>query len=243
MPEGPSIAILKELTEQFAGKKILEAGGNAKIDMAKLDGQKIIAIKTWGKHYLICLKDLTIRIHLMLFGSYRINEEREAKPRLSLKFSKGELNFYACSVKLIEEPLDDVYDWGADIMSDEWDAAAARKKLKALPDTLTCDALLDQHIFSGSGNIIKCEVLWRVRLHPLTHIGNLPTAKLNELIKETRNYAFDFLEWKKQYVLRKHWSVYSKKLCPRCHIPVIKEVMGKTKRRTFYCHNCQLIYE
>jgi len=243
MPEGPSIVILKELTEQFVGKKILEAGGSAKIDMSLLEGQMIVAIRTWGKHYLICLKDVTVRIHLMLFGSYRINEERDANPRLSLKFKKGSLNFYACSVKLIEDDLDDVYDWSADIMSDKWSATSAKKKLKAHPDMLACDALLDQEIFSGSGNIIKCEVLWRVRLHPLTPVGNLPAAKLTELIKETRHYAFDFLEWKKQFVLRKHWAVYSKKKCPRCHIPVIKEVMGKTKRRTFYCNNCQLIYE
>jgi len=62
---------------------------------------------------------------------------------------------------------------------------------------LACDALLDQHIFSGSGNIIKNEVLFRTRIHPLSLVSKLPTKKLTELIKETHNYAFDFLEWKK----------------------------------------------
>ena len=50
MPEGPSIFILKELiTPLFKGKRITEAFGNAKIDMAQLTGKKIIDIRCWGK--------------------------------------------------------------------------------------------------------------------------------------------------------------------------------------------------
>ena len=32
MPEGPSIVILKELTQGFVGKQIKTVGGNSKID-------------------------------------------------------------------------------------------------------------------------------------------------------------------------------------------------------------------
>lgn len=70
----------------------------------------------------------------MLFGSYCINEQKPAPPRLSLGFSKGEeLNFYACSVKFVEGELDDAYDWSADVMNPTWDPAAARRKLRAAP--------------------------------------------------------------------------------------------------------------
>jgi endonuclease-8 len=85
MPEGPSIVILKELVPPFKGKKVLEVSGNSKMDIQRMAGKKIIDFKSWGKHFLICFKDFTVRIHFMLFGSYRINEEKEAKPRLSLK--------------------------------------------------------------------------------------------------------------------------------------------------------------
>ena len=179
----------------------------------------------------------------MLFGSYRINEEKDAVPRLSLKFRNGVMNFYACSVKIIEGDLDNVYDWSKDIMADEWDPAAAKKKLKAHPDTLACDALLDQHIFSGSGNIIKNEVLFRIKVHPLSKIGKLPADRLKLLIKEDRDYAFDFLKWKKAFELKQHWLAHTKKICPRCNIPLMKEHLGKTNRRTFYCNNCQVLYE
>ena len=241
MPEGPSIIILKEAINIFKGKKVLRATGSSKIDFKKIDNKKIIDFKSWGKHTLICFDGFFIRIHLLMFGSYRVNETKDAKPRLHLEFKKGELNFYTCSVQLIEKNPDEVYDWSADIMSEKWDAKKAAKKLKEIPDTLICDALLDQNIFSGLGNIIKNEVLFRTRTHPKTKIGNLPLKKRNELLKEVVQYAFDFLKWKKEFILKKHWLAYGKKICPRCNIPLHKEYLGKGKRRTFFCNNCQIL--
>jgi len=243
MPEGPSIVILKELVMPFKGKKILEATGNAKIDMGPLPGEKIRDFRSWGKHFLICLPKQTLRIHFLLFGSYSINEQTKPNPRLHLKFSKGSLFFYICSIKVLEGEPDEVYDWSGDVMNDSWDPARARKKLKAIPETLVADALLDQHIFAGVGNIIKNEVLFRIRVHPETRVGDLPPRKLTELIKEARNYSFDFLKWKKAFELKKHWLAHTKKTCSRCKIPLIKvPKLGKTQRRTFYCGNCQKLY-
>src|ERR1700761_8103473 len=112
MPEGPTIVILKETVQQFKGKKIIEASGNSKkLDINLLKDQTIIDFKSWGKHFLICFADFTLRIHFMLFGSYRLNEHSDKAPRLHLQFDNGELNFYACSVMLITEPLDEIYDW------------------------------------------------------------------------------------------------------------------------------------
>ena len=170
-------------------------------------------------------------------------KKKKLLPRLRLQFKNGNLNFYACSVQPIDEPLDILYDWTADVMNDNWDPKKAKQKLKALPDLLVCDALLDQQIFAGVGNIIKNEVLYRIHVHPKSKIGKLPVKQLNLLIKEARNYSFDFLEWKKQYVLKKHWLAHTKKTCPRCKIPLVKEYMGKTNRRSFFCNNCQMLYE
>jgi endonuclease-8 len=243
MPEGPSIIIVKEQVQQFRGKKIIKVEGNSKLDINRLEGKTIVDFKSWGKHFLICFEDFTVRIHFMMFGTYRINDRKDATPRLRLIFKKGELNFYTCSLKFIDENINDVYDWTGDVMNDHWDPKAAKKKLKLIPGTLVCDALLDQNIFAGVGNIIKNEVLYRIRLHPETSIKNIPVKKLNELLKEARNYSFDFLEWKKEFVLKNHWLAYSKKICPRDHVAFIKNHLGKTKRRTFYCDVCQILYE
>jgi len=243
MPEGPTIVILKEQVREFKGKKIIHVAGNSKIDYHQLQSKKVVDFKSWGKHFLICCKGITLRVHFMLFGSYRINERKATPARLSLQFENGELNLYACSVKIFNEDPDQLYEWSADVMNDAWDPSKAKRKLKRLPEMIVADALLDQNVFAGVGNIIKNEVLFRIRVHPKTKVGDLPPKKLAELIKEARNYSFEFLEWKKAFVLKKHWLIHTKKICPRCNIPVHKEHMGKTNRRTFFCENCQVLYE
>jgi len=242
MPEGPSLVIVKEEAAQFIAKKALTAAGNAKIDMDRIHGKKLVDIKTWGKHLLLCFDGFTLRVHFLLFGTYRINETKEAKLRLGLTFTNGELNFYTAAVKEIEGDLNIVYDWAADVMNDAWDAQAAKDKLKAVPDKMACDALLEQDIFSGVGNIIKNEVLYRVCVHPESKVGQLPEEKLDEMIAEARNYSFDFLNWKKEGTLKKHWLAHSKKTCHRCGLPFHKEYTGTKKRRSFFCTNCQTLY-
>jgi endonuclease-8 len=145
-------------------------------------------------------------------------------------------------VRYIEGPLADTYDWRGDVMSDEWDARAALRKLRAMPDTLVCDALLDQNIFAGVGNIIKNEVLFRIRAHPLSKVGALPARKLREMVEQARQYSFEFLEWKKAFVLRKHWLVHNKGICPRCLIKLKRAYLGATDRRSFFCESCQVGY-
>jgi endonuclease-8 len=217
--------------------------GNTKIDKSRLENQRIIALRSWGKHFLIELPHVTLRVHFLMFGTYRINERKESAPRLSLGFVKGtELNLYACSLQYVEGKLDDTYDWSADVMSDAWDAAAARKKLRAMPNALVCDALLNQTVFAGVGNIIKNEVLFRIRVHPLSTVGALPAAKLRALVTQAREYSFEFLNWKKAFVLRKHWLVHTKRICPRCNIPLSNDHLGKTHRRSFFCERCQKMY-
>lgn len=116
------------------------------------------------------------------------------------------------------------------------------KKLAKYKDDLVCDILLNQKIFSGSGNIIKNEVLYQIGVQPKSKIKDLPVAKLKALAAQAREYAFDFLKWKKAYTLAKHWEVYSKKFCPKKHL-LKKENIGKNKRVSYYCETCQKQYD
>jgi endonuclease-8 len=243
MPEGPSIIILKEAIQALGleGQAVAEVSGNTSADIRRLVHRKVRSFQSWGKHFLICFDDCTVRIHLLMFGTYRINERKEATERLRLVFKNAELNFYTCSVKILEGRAEDHYDWSADIMSTHWAPASALKKLQSKPGTFLCDVLLDQEIFSGVGNIIKNEVLYLSGLQPLNTAGAIPLKRLKQLISAARQYSFDFLEWKKAGTLKAHWQIHTKKQCPKGH-PVIKEYTGKTKRRSFYCPVCQDLY-
>lgn len=243
MPEGPSIVLLKEALQPFSGKKIIAVSGNSKIDQQRLLNEKVISFQSWGKHLLICLKDFTVRIHLLMFGSYAINERKQQPARLSITFKNGELNFYACSIKILEGDVNSHYDFSVDVMNNKWDPESAEIKLKKNTEKLICDALLEQSIFSGVGNIIKNEVLYRVKIHPESIVKKLPVLKIKRLIKEARNYSFEFLEWKRNYVLKKHWLAHTKTICLRCNFPILKKYTGVKNRRSFFCTKCQLLYK
>lgn len=116
-------------------------------------------------------------------------------------------------------------------MSDKWKPAKALKKLAEMPDALACDVLLNQDIFSGSGNI-----------HPLNSISKIPEKKRKVMISETRKYAFDFLDWKKEGTLKKHWLAHTKQICPRHQAAFHKEYTDKNKRRSYFCEVCQKLY-
>ena len=240
MPEGPSLIIVKENIAPFIGSKIIAASGYAAINYSLLEQKKIIDIQTWGKHLFICLKDINIEIHLRMFGSYLINERKpKINAKLSLQFAKDELNFYVVDVKLIKDIS--IYDKEVDVMSEEWNEAKAIKKLKEYPKVKICDSLLDQQIFSGVGNIIKNEVLWRVKLHPETIVENITPAQLKKLMKEVVVYPLEFLKYRKEGTLAKYWKAYNQKLCSRCKNKIVKSYLGKGKRASFFCEHCQIL--
>jgi endonuclease-8 len=249
MPEGPSIVILRDEAAKFAGKVVRQVTGNSRQDITRMQGQRVRAFCSWGKHFLVRFDGFTMKVHFMLFGRYTIDQDKVgrdgaiATPRVSLAFDNGVLNLYACSVKFIEGDLDAIYDWSGDVMADAWDPAQARRKLKADPDMLAADALLDQAIIAGVGNLIKHEVLFRIRVHPESTVGALPPRKRAELIRQAREYSFDFLEWKKAYVLKKHYQVHTKTTCPRDgHRLSYRKHLGRAQRRAFFCEVCQKRY-
>lgn len=244
MPEGPSILLMKEDLERFVGKRVITIEGNAKIDKSLLKGKVLREIKTFGKQTFLVFDNISIRIHLLMFGSYSIDEQTkpDSRLRLGLHFKTGAVFFYTCSVKLTDNNHFSEIDWNADVLSEKWNARQAMKKIKSLPGSQVCDILLDQHIFSGVGNIIKNEVLFRIGVQPESLAGHLPSKKLTELISEARNYSFDFLKWKRAFVLKKHWLVHNKSLCPYCGHKLIKKHTGKTNRRSFYCETDQKLY-
>lgn len=245
MPEGPSLFILREDLQPFEGKRVLRVSGNSRLPIDAIGGKTLRRVRTWGKQLLLEFDPFTVRIHFLLYGRWLIDERKDATPRLSLGFARGrEVNFYACSVRFLTEPLDELYDWSGDVMSDTWDAAQARRKLREKPDRMVADVLLDQDVFAGVGNIIKNEVLHRIRLHPGSRVGALSPRKLGELVREARDYSFDFYRWRKAFELKKHYQVHTKQVCPRDgnRIRYVKS-FGTAHRRAFFCEECQRLVE
>src|SRR5688500_12687975 len=65
MPEGPSIVILREQVAAFSGRKVLRVEGNSKLDLSRMQGRRVVAFRSWGKHFLICFDGFAMRVHFL----------------------------------------------------------------------------------------------------------------------------------------------------------------------------------
>ncbi|MDF2930912.1 MAG: endonuclease [Chryseobacterium sp.] len=243
MPEGPTIVLMKEDLQKFVGKNVIEVNGSEVPENSEIKGEVLREIKIFGKQTYLIFDKIIFKIHLMMFGSYSLYNRKDIDTlKLGLTFKDGGMYFYTCVVKVIDESYLLKIDWEADIMSNRWNPEKTEKTLKAAPKMMICDALMNQDIFSGVGNIIKNEALFRVGIHPESLIGNLPPKKFQEIIAEARNYGFDFKKWKKANVLSKHFQIYHQKNCPICGAATVKKDTGKSKRTSFFCKNDQKLY-
>lgn len=232
--EGPSLVIASEEFKEFTNKKIIKAIVPASIQ--PLTGQKLLKAESWGKHFLLIFSNQILRIHFLMFGSYRINNPRENRiPKMQLDYKNDTIYFYSCAIKAITKEDLRAYDHSVDLMSDQWDSAKALKTIRAKEKSFVCDILMDQTIFSGLGNIMKNETLFRCQLHPEQRVGELTAKEQKLLVKEAHQYAHDFYEWKKINQLKRHWQIMRKKTCPLCGRKVVKRATGKLKRISHYC--------
>jgi endonuclease-8 len=243
MPEAPVIIQLCEQLQPFIAKHVITARGKAtKYSPDRLAGQKLVDVRTYGKELLMCFEDFTLRIHLMLFGSFTVNSHKDIEPTVGIEFANGEVNFYASNTYLIEEPLDEVYDFRTELMNEKFDKKLALERLEKEGDELICDAVLDQHIFAGLGNKIKDECLYHAGVHPLSRVHAVPTKKKKEIIDQAVKTGFQILDWRRNGGEDHRLVVHYRELCPKHHIPLTKQKIGKTKRTSYYCEKCQKLY-
>ncbi|NWX47534.1 NEIL2 Endonuclease, partial [Steatornis caripensis] len=189
-----------------------------------------------------------LRFHFGLFGSIRANEFSRANkankrgdwkdpvPRLVLHFeSGGFLVFYNCRMHWCTSPWADP---ASDILSVEFHRGRALDALRA-PDPV-CYTLLDQRYFSGLGNIIKNEILYLAKIHPLTEGSLLALSDLERLLDCAVQFSSEWLHGKLQGK-GLHPQIYQKERCPLGHA-VMKGTLGPSggfKRLTWWCPQCQ----
>jgi endonuclease VIII len=203
MPEGDSLArIAVALRPHLAGRTVTNA--RARLPgpvISKVVGKKITAVDTAGKNLLIRFDDgLELRTHLGLHGSwhrYRPGETwRRPVSRASLVLEVPgavAVCFDAPVVELFETRTEPVHPTlatlGPDLLAPELDVAAAVRRFedKTLKDREVGDALLDQRVVAGVGNVYKSEVLFLEGINPFVTVGSLKSAQLKAIVERARN--------------------------------------------------------
>jgi endonuclease VIII len=77
---------------------------------------------------------------------------------------------------------------GPDLLDPAFDATEALRRLRDPSGAATsiAEALLDQRVVAGIGNVYRSEVLWMERIDPFTPAGSLPDADIDRLLGTAR---------------------------------------------------------
>ena len=242
MPEGPSILHLKDQLMPFKGKLVKEAGGYGDMSTDWIKGKKLTDIKTWGKHLLFVFSNGVIRVHLGLFGDILINERKKVNRSFFLEFASGEINGYVVKASKLDKQLKETYDWRTDILSPQFDKAYVKTLLKKKGDKTIDDVLMDQEIFTGVGNKIRNEALYRAAIHPLSIISKTPAVKISKLLSEVVKYANIFYQQLKKTGVNDTFQVYQQEYAADGS-EVTMKVLPKSKRKIFFSEHRQKLYQ
>ncbi len=178
MPEGHVIHRLAQGLEQaFGGQpvRVSSPQGRFAEAAALLDGRRFLDAEAYGKH-LFCEigEGSLVHIHLGLIGKLLLTGQRPpASPetlrlRIETAAAVAELRGpQTCALITPSEREAVVAGLGPDPLRS--DAEPERGWLRvSRSERPIASLLLDQRVAAGVGNIFRCEVLFRQRLHPMT---------------------------------------------------------------------------
>jgi endonuclease-8 len=127
---------------------------------------------------------------------------------------------------------------GPDILGEPPDYETMLRRLRAVPQERELgDALLDQRLVAGIGNLWKAEALWEARVSPWRRLDETGDDELlaalaaaHELMRASVTGA------------RPPRHVYRRKgrACPRCGGVIRSAPQGDNARTAYWCPGCQV---
>ena len=142
------------------------------------------------------------------------------------------------------------------MLDEGFDAGEAARRLRALPDAELADALLNQRVMAGVGNVFKSEVLFVARLDPFRTVASLSDEQVRRLISVARTLLTENVIDASR-VGAATWGGYRRttrradpdarlwvygrggKPCRRCGTAIQYRKQGPDARGTYWCPKCQ----
>ncbi|MDH4117558.1 MAG: hypothetical protein OEX04_15400 [Acidimicrobiia bacterium] len=264
MPEGDSIRTdAARLRPVLSGATIEFVDGNGAVrkHQRALTGARISEIRTQGKHLMIDTgDDITIHVHLGMTGSWHIRTRGTAQdpPRrggadrlLLVTGSHVVVCEAAPTVEVGRRASVDrsIRRLGPDILDIEFDHQDFLTRVRLLDAaTAVAEAITDQRVVSGIGNVYKSEVLFLEGVHPLTPLSRLDDGDLRGLVDRAAAimYPNATRSGRRTTTGRRdrggEFWVYDRagKPCRRCRNGIESAMAGTGHPRvTYWCPQCQ----
>jgi endonuclease VIII len=218
----------------------------------RLRGLAVTKVDTHGKHLFLRFEgDLVLHSHLRMTGAwavYRHGARWRRAPRrawLVLRARGHEVvEFDGPVLELMTEGRtrfdQRLAALGPDVLADEFDAAKFLARLRADDPTRGIgDALLDQRIVAGLGNIWKAEGCWGAAIDPWRRVRDVSDEEALAVIADARPRMFTAVERSRPDPSERHVYNRDGRPCPRCGTRIRARGQGDDNRTTFWCPGCQ----
>jgi endonuclease VIII len=222
-------------------------------------GTTIEGVESRGKHLLVHFEGgLSLRTHLRMTGSWHLYRtgERWRKPahlaRVTLEVDSGwvAVCFAAPVVETYHRRLGDpdpVARLGPDLCRPDsldppvLDTVVARLAALTEPTTQLGDALLDQRVAAGIGNVYKSEACFAAGIDPFTPVADLDEAARRRIWAIAARQLRANLDRAERRTHERGLAVYGRRglPCHRCGTPVRMARQGEQARSTYWCPTCQ----
>ena len=261
MPEGDTIhKIANFLAPCLGGETLIDAQFADTFAARRCVGRAVRAVLARGKHLFIELdNDTAIRSHLGMHGSwhrYRPGDEwQRPRRQLSILLATNDWDyvcFNAKEVELVRAPSVRqriVHGrLGPDLIADQFEAAVLVRRAREIldDDALVCDALLDQRVASGIGNVYKSEVLFLERLAPATRLDEIDDPRFGrcfdtaaELLRRNLGGGRRVTRFDPDQAGRLWVYGRTGQPCLMCDTPITHRRMGRHHRGSYLCPSCQ----
>lgn len=257
MPEGDTVWLAaRRLHQALAGDAVVRSDLRVpRHATADLTDRTVLAVVSRGKHLLTRFSgDTTLHTHLRMDGSWHLY--RPGRPwrggpawqvRVVLATSSWEAVGYRLPVVDLvptSREADLVGHLGPDLLGPDWDPGEAARRLAADPDRTIGEALLDQRVMAGLGNLYRTEVCFLLGVTPWLRVGDLPepaaAVRLAHRLLDANKQTSDQVTTGDRRRGRRHW-VFEQRRCLRCGAPVATARQGSPPREriTSWCPRCQ----
>jgi endonuclease-8 len=235
----------------LAGEKLAVAAPNPRgraTGVERLDGRALTEVEARGKHLLLHFGDAVLHSHLGMNGSWRVAPRGASfgKPpssawvvlaggeRQAAQFGGPTLRVLS-SAQLRRDPI--LSRLGPDILASNFDLEATVRSLRSAADRSVGDALLDQHLVAGIGNIIKSEACFAAGIGPWRRVDDLSEKELGRILSCARRLMQEsVVRGRPSRAVYRHAG----QPCPRCGTAILSRGQGDSNRIAYWCSQCQL---
>jgi endonuclease-8 len=216
----------------------------------RLEGQRVTSVDAHGKHLFIRFENaLVIHSHLRMSGKWRVRDADDPVPRnawliirtpekLVAQINGPVLELMTNSRTRLDQRIAGL---GPDILAPALDEDAILRRLRTDDPTRAIgDALLDQRIIAGIGNLWKAEACFEAGIDPWRRTGDVSDEEVLRIIHAARPKMQESARDGMQDRFKVVYGIAGRP-CPRCGelSNISSRGQGDDNRTTYWCPRCQ----